>query len=328
MDFRTLAAAAGLVFFLNMVSGDSRATSQGSGPDSGPDSVQPDSRQKDMWHKDLLNWRAKHVAELQKPDGWLSLAGLDWLQVGDNSFGAAADNKIHLADTKMAYIGVLQLNGETVRLLEPAEGFPPGFLVAGAPPKSQVLRTDADRDTNAPHLTIGTLNMYVIRRADRFALRVKDSKSQALLGFHGLKWYAPDPAYRVTAKWIPYNPPKTVGLDTLAGTHYSQPVPGAAEFKLVGETYRLEPVLEDSDPNRLFFILRDTTSASTTYGACRFLYTALPSEGVAKAGELVLDFNHLENPPCAYTPFATCPLPPPGNRLQIALPVGEQRYHD
>jgi uncharacterized protein (DUF1684 family) len=202
------------------------------------------------------------------------------------------------------------------------------LLVAGAPAKSQVLRTDADNDKNAPHLTIGTLNMYVIRRGERFALRVKDSKSQALLGFHGLKWYAPDPAYRVTAKWIPYNPPKIVGLDTLAGTHYSQPVPGAAEFKLAGETYRLEPMLEDSDPNKLFFILRDSTSASTTYGACRFLYTPLPNGELGKAGDLVLDFNHLENPPCAYTPFATCPLPPPGNRLHIALPVGEQRYHD
>jgi len=324
MDFRSLAAAAGLVFFLNTVSGDSRATTQGSGPGSG----QPDSREKDAWQKDLLDWRAKHVAELQKPDGWLSLAGLEWLQPGDNSFGGAADNKIHLAGATAAHLGVLQLNGQTVRLVEPAGGFPKEFLVAGAVAKSQELRTDADKDTNAAHLTIGTLNMYVIRRGDRFALRVKDSKSQALQGFHGLKWYAPDPAYRVTAKWIPYNPPKTVGLDTLAGTHYSQPVPGAAEFKLVGETYRLEPVLEDSDPKKLFFILRDTTSASTTYGACRFLYTALPSEGVAKPGELVLDFNHLENPPCAYTPFATCPLPPPGNRLHIALPVGEQRYHD
>jgi uncharacterized protein len=328
MDFRSLAAAAGLVFFLNMVSGDSRATTQGSGPSSGPGSGQPDSREKDAWQKDLLDWRAKHAAELQKPDGWLSLAGLEWLQPGDNSFGGAADNKIYLAGATAAHLGVLQLNGQTVRLVEPAGGFPKEFLVAGAVAKSQELRTDADKDTNAAHLTIGTLNMYVIRRGDRFALRVKDSKSQALLGFHGLKWYAPDPAYRVTAKWIPYNPPKTVGLDTLAGTHYSQPVPGAAEFKLAGETHRLEPVLEDSDPNKLFFILRDTTSASTTYGACRFLYTALPSEGVTKAGELVLDFNHLENPPCAYTPFATCPLPPPGNRLHIALPVGEQRYHD
>ena len=315
MDLRSLAAIAGLVFLLNMASSNSRAK-------------KTDSSNQDAWQKDLLDWRAKHVAELQKPDGWLSLSGLEWLQPGDNSFGGAADNKIHLADTKVAHLGVLQLDGQTVRLLEPSGGFPPGFLVAGAAAKSQTLRTDADNDKNAPHLTIETLNMYVIRRGDRFALRVKDSRSQVLLGFHGLKWYAPDPAYRVTAKWIPYNPPKTLGLDTLAGTHYSQPVPGAAEFKLTGETYRLEPVLEGSDPKKLFFILRDTTSASTTYGACRFLYTALPSEGVAKPGDLVLDFNHLENPPCAYTPFATCPLPPPGNRLHIALPVGEQRYHD
>jgi uncharacterized protein len=314
MDFRTLAAATGLLFFLNMISSDVRATNSASGD-------------KDAWQKDLLDWRAKHVAELQKPDGWLSLAGLEWLQAGDNSFGGAADNKIHLPGT-VAHLGVLQLDGQTVRLVEPAGGFPAEFLVAGVTAKPQALRVDPDSDTHAPHLTIGTLNMYVIRRGERFALRVKDSKSQALQGFHGLKWYAPDPAYRVTAKWIPYNPPKTVGLDTLAGTHYSQPVPGAAEFKLAGETYRLEPVLEDSDPNKLFFILRDTTSATTTYGACRFLYTALPSNGVARAGELVLDFNQLENPPCAYTPFATCPLPPPGNRLHIALPVGEQRYHD
>src|ERR1700730_17012565 len=110
MDFRTLAAATGLLFFLNMITSDMRATNSAAGD-------------KSAWQKDLLDWRAKHVAELQKPDGWLSLAGLDWLQVGDTSFGAAADNKIRLADTKMAYIGVLQLNGETVRLLEPAEGF-------------------------------------------------------------------------------------------------------------------------------------------------------------------------------------------------------------
>lgn len=325
MDFRTLAAAAGLMFFLNMVNGDSGSTMVDFAQSN---SSEPGSGEKDSWQKDLLEWRDKHATELKKPDGWLSLAGLEWLQPGDNSFGSAADNKIHLADTQVAHLGVLQLDGQTVRLVEPAGGFPPGFLVAGAAAKSQVLRVDPDTDTKAQHLTIETLNMYVIRRGDRFALRVKDSKSQALLGFHGLKWYAPDLNYRVTAKWIPYNPPKTVALETLAGTHYSQPVPGAAEFLLKGETYRLEPVLENSDPNKLFFILRDTTSTSTTYGACRFLYTALPSEGVSKAGELVLDFNHLENPPCAYTPFATCPLPPPRNRLHIALPVGEQRYHD
>ena len=286
-DFRTMAAAAGLVFFLNMVSSDSRATK----PNTEPTFGEPNSGDQDSWQKELLEWRAKHVAELQKPDGWLSLAGLEWLQPGDNSFGGAADNKIHLADTTAAHLGVLQLDGQTVRLVEPAGGFPPEFLVAGTAAKSQVLRADPDKDKNAPHLTIGTLNMYVIRRGDRFALRVKDSKSLALLGFHGLKWYAPDPAYRVTAKWIPYNPPKTVGLDTLAGTHYSQPVPGAAEFKLEGETYRLEPVLEDSDPSKLFFILRDTTSTSTTYGACRFLYTALPKRGSSEGWRVSAGFQ-------------------------------------
>jgi hypothetical protein len=86
-------------------------------------------------------------------------------------------------------------------------------------------------------------------------------------------------------------------------------------------------VLEDPAVAKLFFILRDTTSSTTTYGACRFLYTGLPSNGLDKAGELVLDLNRLENPPCAYTAFATCPLPPPQNRLKIPLPVGELRYH-
>jgi uncharacterized protein len=310
MGLSTLSAAVALVFFLNMASGESLPT-------------EPDS-----WPKDLLEWRVKHVADLQKPDGWLSLAGLEWLAAGDNSFGAGADNKIHLPAAPSAHLGVLRLNDATVQLIEPAGGFPPDFLVAGAPAKAQVLRTDPDNDKNAPHMTIGTLDMYVIRRADRFALRVKDSKSQALLGFHGLKWYAPDPQYRVKAKWVPYNPPKKVMLLTLTGTSYEQPVPGSAEFALSGENFRLEPVFEDANPPRLFFILRDTTSTSTTYRACRFLYTPLPSGGLGQAGELWLDFNHLENPPCAYTPFATCPLPPAGNRLPIALPVGEQRYHD
>jgi hypothetical protein len=142
-----------------------------------------------------------------------------------------------------------------------------------------------------------------------------------------LKWFEPNHAYRVTAKWTPYVPAKNVSLLTLVGTEYSEPVPGFAEFTLQGKTFRLEPVLEDPNNTKLFFILRDTTSTETTYPACRFLYTTFPTHGVDQPGELVLDFNHLENPPCAYTPYATCPLPPAGNRLPIALPVGEQRYH-
>jgi hypothetical protein len=276
----------------------------------------------------LAAWRAQHVADLLKPAGWLSLTGLEWLQPGDNSFGGAADNKIRLGATSAEHIGVLRLEGNRVQLLASVGGFPPDFKVADAPAKAQTIPVEADMDRNAPHMTIGTLNMYVIRRAGRYALRVKDSKSPTLVGFHGLNWYEPDGKYRVRAKWIPYNPAKSITLATLAGTTYSQPVPGAAEFVLSGKTYRLEPVLEDPAATQLFFILRDTTSAITTYKACRFLYTVLPSHGVDKPGELWLDFNRMENPPCAYTPFATCPLPPPQNRLPIALPVGEKRYHE
>lgn len=288
----------------------------------------PASAQNGSWQRDLASWRTEHVKELLKPDGWLSLAGLEWLQPGDNALGAAPDNKIHLSAGNAEHLAVLRLENDTVTLLSPPGGFPPELLLDGAPAKSQTLLVVPLKDKLSQHLTIGTLNMYVVRREGRFALRIKDSRSSPLTGFHGLNWYDPNAKYRVTAKWIPYNPPKTVTLATLIGTTYDQPVPGAAEFNLAGNTYRLEPVLEDPEQPKLFFILRDTTSTTTTYGACRFLYTGLPTRGLDKPGQLVLDFNHLENPPCAYTAFATCPLPPPGNRLAIPLPVGEKRYHD
>jgi len=277
--------------------------------------------------KDEITWRSEHAAELLKPDGWLSLVGLEWLQPGDNSVGSAADNTIRITSGP-AHLAVLHLESESVTINPPPGGFPEDFRVAGASAKSQPLRAEPNNDKVAPRLTIGTLSMYVIRRENRFALRIKDAKSPSIVGFQGLKWYPPNDRYRVTAKWIPYSPYKTITLATLVGTNYDQPVPGAAEFTINGKSFRLEPVLEDPTVAKLFFILRDTTSTSTTYGACRFLYTGFPTNGLDKPGELVLDFNRLENPPCAYTPFSTCPLPPPGNRLPIPLPVGEQRYHN
>jgi hypothetical protein len=280
------------------------------------------------WPKEIAEWRAQHAAELQKPDSWLALAGLEWLEPGDNTFGAAKDNKIHLPSNGPAHMGVLRLEGETVTLDPPAGGFPAGFLIDSKPAQAQALHTDPDHDKNNPHLTIGTLNMYVIHRGERFALRIKDANSTALTGFHGLKWYAPNETYRVQAHWIPYSPQKTFTIATLIGTSYPAQIPGSAEFTLHGKTYRLDPILEDPAVAKLFFVLRDTTSATKTYAACRFLYTGFPTQGLDKPGELVLDFNRLENPPCAYTPYATCPLPPRQNRLPIPLPVGEQRYHE
>src|SRR5258707_1104789 len=140
------------------------------------------------WQEDNAAWRASHTADLLKPDGWLSLAGLEWLQPGENAVGSAPDNKIILASGP-AHLAVLHLEGETVTLNPPAGGFPPDLLVAGTPAKPQTLRAEANKDKVSPHLTISTLNMYVIRREARFALRIKDSRSPAITGFRGLKWF-------------------------------------------------------------------------------------------------------------------------------------------
>ena len=283
--------------------------------------------QESFWQHEELAWRTQHATDLQKPDGWLSLVGLEWLEAGETSIGSAQDNKIHLPSSAPAHLGILKLENHAVTLLPPKEGFPSGLQVDGAPAQQLLLRADQDKDKFNSHVTVGTINFYVIKRADKFALRIKDAKSPSLSEFHGLKWFALNPEYRVTAKWTPYVPAKSVSLLTLVGTEHSEPVPGFAEFTLQGKTFRLEPVLEDPNNPKLFFILRDTTSTESTYPACRFLYTTFPNHGIDQPGELLLDFNHLENPPCAYTPYATCPLPPAGNRLPIALPVGEQRYH-
>jgi hypothetical protein len=285
--------------------------------------------QEPSYAQEIQAWRDHYVAELTKPDGWLSLTGLEWLQAGDNSFGSAADNKIHLPASAPAHLGVLRVEGKTVMLDAPKAGFPPDFAVDGKPAHTQELPCEPDRgDKRNPRMTIGSLQMYVVERGGRFALRIKDARALTLVNFTGLHWFAPNEKYRFMAKWTPYNPPKPLTLTTLIGSSYTRPVYGAAEFTFEGKTFRLEPVVDDEDEPKLHFVMKDTTSSATTYPACRFLYTGFPSNGLDKPGELVLDFNHLENPPCAYTPYATCPLPPPGNRLPIALPVGEKRYHD
>ena len=278
------------------------------------------------WQTELASWRAQRAARLQAPEGWLSLIGLDWLQGGDNSFGSAPGNRIQLPAKTPAHIGVVRLEKGTLRLLPPSGGFPKSLLVDGRPAQEQTLATD-DAETPSK-LTIGTITIILINRDDRFALRIKDTEAPTRVGFHGLHWYPGNAAYRVRARWIPYNPPKVLDIPTVLGTTTHLPAPGAAEFTVDGQTVRLEPVLEDPQATELFFIMRDATSKTTTYGAGRFLYTELPDHGVGQPGELWLDFNRAVNPPCAFTAYATCPLPPPQNRLTIAIPAGEQRYHD
>ena len=278
------------------------------------------------WQRDLLAWRAQRATNLQAPEGWLSLIALGWLKEGDNSFGSAEDSRVQIAAKVPAHIAIVRLEKGTLCLLPPAEGFAKELLIDGQPAKEQaLLADDADQPSK---LTIGTLTISVIHRDDQFGLRVKDLQAPTRVAFHGLRWYAPSQTYRVHARWIPYNPPKVLEIPTVLGTMTHLPAPGVAEFMLDGKLLRLEPVLEDPKSTDLFFIMRDTTSKTTTYGAGRFLYTSLPDHGVDQPGELWLDFNRLVNPPCAFTAYATCPLPPPQNRLNVPIPAGEQRYHE
>jgi uncharacterized protein (DUF1684 family) len=279
------------------------------------------------WKSDLLAWRAQQAKDLQDPNGWLTLIGLEWLKPGDNSFGSAKGNALVVPAQAAPNFGIVRLTADTLQLMPPSDGYPKGLLVDGvAPANPQTLAPDSSGHPSK--ITMGSVTITVIHRGDRCGLRIKDSKAASRLQFHGLKWYPPDEAYRVHAKWVPYNPPHHVAIPTILGTEVMSDVPGAAEFTLDGKTYHLEPIVESPDDKDLFFILRDTTSKTETYGAGRFLYTDLPDHGLTQPGEVWLDFNRAENPPCAYTPYATCPLPPPQNRLSIAIPAGQQRYHE
>jgi uncharacterized protein len=279
------------------------------------------------WKTDLLAWRAQEAKDLQAPSGWLTLIGLEWLKPGDNSFGSAKGNALVVQSPTAPHLGVVRLTGNTLQLLPPAGGYPQGLLVDGAvPANSQNLAPDSSGHPSK--ISDGTVTITIIHRGDRYGLRIKDSKAATRTQFHGLKWYPPNEAYRVHAKWVPYNPPHHVPIPTILGTEVISDIPGAAEFALDGKTFRLEPIVESPEDKELFFILRDTTSKTETYGAGRFLYTPFPDHGLTQSGEVWLDFNRAENPPCAYTPFATCPLPPPQNRLPVPIPAGQQRYHD
>jgi uncharacterized protein len=274
------------------------------------------------WRKQLDGWRAERERELSSPDGWLTLIALEWLKPGVNSIGSAPECQVHVANAP-PHVGTLTVSGKTVQLLAPEGGFPEGMLLDGQPAREGPLSAD---DHNPSTLKWHSITMVVLPRGDGYALRIKDADSPTRTGFRGLHWYTPDLRYTVEARWIPANPPRSLKIPTKIGTMLNLPSPGIAEFTLNGKKMRLEPVLEDPHDTSLFFILRDATSQTTTYQAGRFLRTGFPDHGLSKPGSLVIDFNQLYNPPCAYTPYATCPLPPDQNRLPVAIEAGEQRY--
>jgi uncharacterized protein (DUF1684 family) len=251
------------------------------------------------YQTEIDEWRHQREEGLKRDGGWLSVAGLFWLNEGRNRFGKDPANEIALPDGP-SQAGVFDLHEGKVKVTmggETRELWPDSLDVA----------------------KVGRLSLFAIKRGDRYGIRLKDPDSQYRRDFHGIEYYAPKPEYRVTAQFVA-EPAKIPILNVLGQTEPMES-PGYVVFRLNGQELRLRPVLEEPDAKELFYIFRDQTSAKETYGAGRFLYSEMP-----KDGKVVLDFNKAYNPPCAFTPYATCPLPPAVNRLAIKVEAGEKKY--
>lgn len=259
--------------------------------------------------------RTRRAAALTRPDGWLTLVGLHFLDPGPNTLGSAPGNRVVLA-AGPARLGTADLSDAGVVTFTPFPGA--GAQVDGQPAAAAQLRPEGE-GVRPTVVSAGTLSVYAIRRGSRLALRVKDSAAERRTRFLGLDYFPTDPSWRIVAQWVPFSPPRRVEVTNVLGNVSMEEAPGKAVFERDGRTYELLPLAEGpGEP--LFFILGDATSDGATYHM-RFLDADPPSHGT-----VVLDFNLAENPPCAFTPFATCPLPPKGNRLGLAITAGEKAY--
>jgi len=258
-------------------------------------------------------FRAQREAEIGGATGWAALAGLHWLAPGAHSVGRGASNDVVLtAPSAPARIGILTVKTDTA-MLEVS----PGVTATAGGRSLQTIELRLDTPVSEA-VVIGRMTMGLIRRGGRLALRVWDSQSPGRLAFHGLRWMPVDPKWRVEGTFLPHTPAPRLRILNVLNDVVDMVNPGVVEFKAGGQTVRIEALLEsDSDPT-LFFMFKDATSGKTTYGAGRYLYADAPVNG-----HVVLDFNKAMNPPCTFTSFATCPLPPPANRLGIAIQAGE-----
>jgi uncharacterized protein (DUF1684 family) len=264
----------------------------------------------------IQQWRSGRIERLKKPDGWLSLVGLHWVEPGTHNIGTGKDNDIELA-TGPAHIGKLTLkDGKATLLLDPSGG----ALIDGKPATAAVeLKSDAkDAPTNVT-FNHGDASFQLIERSGRYALRVHDAQAKTRTGFKGIDYFNIDPAWRFNAHFEAHPKGKTIDIATVINTIEPMQNPGVVVFENGGKSYRLEAV--DEGDGQLFLIFADHTNGKSTYGAGRFLYADPPKDGMT-----VVDFNKSYNPPCVFTHYATCPLPPPENRLDLTITAGEKKY--
>lgn len=260
---------------------------------------------------DVESWKQRREESLRKPYGWLSLVGLFWLEPGENRIGSSIDNDIILKAGPARW-GVISVDGDTVRFKAHSEV----VKVSGELVADVELIADVDGEPNI--VTAGSTQFYLIKRGS-YALRVKDSQSPVLVNFAGLDYYPVDESWRIEGKFIPAKEGEVIQISNVLGQLEGSKLAGTVEFERGDRTYRLAALDED---DRLFFLFADRTNGSGTYGAGRFIYTELP-----KDGRVIIDFNKAYNPPCAFTDYSTCPLPPPQNRLPVEVLAGEKEYN-
>ena len=275
--------------------------------------------QTDAYTQSIEHWRATRVAELTAPDGWLSLVDLAWLHPGVNTLGSAPGSDIVLPGAP-ARLGAVTLDKDGTLQLKLESGT--DALVDAKGQLDATLVDDAHAGAGKPTLiSFGSTSFIVIHRGGRSALRVRDTHAPSRTGFLGIDYFPIDPAWRIEADWIPARPGETLEMCTVIGTTDKFPVPGKLRFSRDGKSFEILPVIEVPGDKQYFVVFADRTSGKETYGAARFVYIDPPKDGKA-----VIDFNRAYNPPCAFTAFATCPLAPPENRLDLRVTAGEKKY--
>lgn len=266
---------------------------------------------------EILAWRDERLARLTRPDGWLSLVGLHWLTPGSTFVGSARDNGTRLA-LGPPQIGMLTLGKDGALKLSIPAGTE--VTVNGEPAEGEVaLVADTQGTPTVVAFNRGDASFVVIERAGRFALRVRNALARTRTGFPGLDHFDIDPSFRITARFQAHPPGKTIEIVNMLGMVEPMTNPGRLVFEKDGKSHGLEAV--DEGDGRLFLIFADRTSGHDTYAASRFVYAA----AAGRDGTTVLDFNKAYNPPCAFTAFSTCPMPPPDNRLDLAVTAGEKK---
>lgn len=289
-------------------------------PDNADGTAKPAAATEDIaFANEQKQWREARSADLTREDGWTSLIGLHWISAGPHYVGSAADNGIRLG-MGPAQLGMLDLGKDGSLRLVPGKG---AGLTLDDVPLAAATALKSDADEGGPSrigFDQGKGLATVIKRGERYALRVKHADAEARTGFAGLDYWPASRQWLVEGRFIPHPRGRTIPIANIIGTIDDTPNPGAVEFAHAGKRYRLEAL--DEGDGQLFLVFADRTNGRGSYSAGRFLDAGKPDA----QGHVMLDFNRSYNPPCAFTAFATCPLPPPENRLDLAIAAGEKVY--